>query len=105
LLPQDGASATNTASVMKRANDQAAASFGPRRTASAGRGLEVPLTPREQEVLALLAAGLSNAEIAERLFISLSTAKVHVQHILKKLGAKTRLQAAMQAQSRLGSWD
>jgi DNA-binding NarL/FixJ family response regulator len=65
----------------------------------------VPLTPREQEVLALLASGLSNAEIAEQLFISLSTAKVHVQHILKKLGAKTRLQAAMQAQTRLGSWD
>jgi ATP/maltotriose-dependent transcriptional regulator MalT len=105
LLPQEGPSASNIASVMNRANDQSAASVERRSTASAGRDLMVPLTPREHEVLALLASGLSNAEIAERLFISLSTAKVHVQHILKKLGAKTRLQAAMQAQSRLGNWD
>jgi ATP/maltotriose-dependent transcriptional regulator MalT len=105
LMPQEGPSAANTTSVMKRANDQAAANLGTRSASSAGRDLVVPLTPREQEVLALLAVGLSNAEIAERLFISLSTAKVHVQHILKKLGAKTRLQAAVQAQSRLGSWD
>jgi DNA-binding NarL/FixJ family response regulator len=105
FLPQEGPSASNIASVMKRANDQSAASVERRSTTSAGRDLMVPLTPREQEVLALLASGLSNAEIAEQLFISLSTAKVHVQHILKKLGAKTRLQAAMQAQSRLGSWD
>jgi ATP/maltotriose-dependent transcriptional regulator MalT len=105
LLPQEGPSASNIASVMRRANDQAAAIVRVRTAASAGLDPVAPLTPREQEVLALLAAGLSNAEIAERLFISLSTAKVHVQHILKKLGAKTRLQAAVQAQSQLGSWD
>ena len=105
LLPQEGPSASNIASVMRRANDQAAATVRLRTAASAGLDPVAPLTPREQEVLALLAAGLSNAEIAERLFISLSTAKVHVQHILKKLGAKTRLQAAVQAQSQLGSWD
>jgi DNA-binding NarL/FixJ family response regulator len=83
---------------MRRANDLRADSD---ETASEGSGL----TPREREVLALLATGLSNAEIAERLFISASTAKVHVQHILKKLGVKTRLQAAMQAPEQLKDWD
>jgi LuxR family maltose regulon positive regulatory protein len=51
------------------------------------------LTAREVEVLRLLAEGLSNAEIAERLVISRSTAKVHVHHILEKAGAANRLQA------------
>jgi DNA-binding CsgD family transcriptional regulator len=82
--------------ILKRANDQRIASSRfPPTTPFDRQNL---LTPREQEVLGLLATGLSNAEIAERLFISRSTAKVHVQHILKKLGAKTRLQAAMLAQ-------
>jgi len=76
-----------------------------RQTASIAPSLASKLTPRELEVLRLLANGRGQDEIAEQLFISLSTAKVHVQHILKKLGAKTRLQAAMQAQSRLGNWD
>jgi LuxR family maltose regulon positive regulatory protein len=55
------------------------------------------LTKREAEVLALLAAGLSNSEIAERLFIAESTAKLHVHHILEKLGVNTRTQAAVAA--------
>jgi ATP/maltotriose-dependent transcriptional regulator MalT len=58
-----------------------------------------PLTRRESEVLALLGRGLTNAEIARRLFITESTTKVHVHHILKKLGARTRLQAALLAQA------
>ena len=82
--------------ILKRANDQAIASA--RFPADAPFDSHSTLTPREHEVLGLLAAGLSNAEIAERLFISPSTAKAHVQHILKKLGVKTRLQAAMQAE-------
>jgi DNA-binding CsgD family transcriptional regulator/tetratricopeptide (TPR) repeat protein len=52
------------------------------------------LTPRETEVLRLLADGLTNREIADRLFISESTAGVHVSHILGKLGVGTRAAAA-----------
>jgi DNA-binding CsgD family transcriptional regulator len=55
------------------------------------------LTPREIEVLELLTRGLSNAAIASELVISLSTAKVHVHHVLAKLGVKTRLQAVLKA--------
>jgi DNA-binding CsgD family transcriptional regulator len=54
-----------------------------------------PLTKREEEVLELLALGLSNTEIGERLFIAQSTVKVHVRHILEKVGAKNRVQAAL----------
>ena len=53
------------------------------------------LTRREREVLALLADGLTNDEIARRLFISVTTVKVHVRHILEKLGVRTRTQAAL----------
>jgi LuxR family maltose regulon positive regulatory protein len=59
------------------------------------------LTPRELEVLELLTQGLTNAEIAARLFIAPSTAKVHVRHILEKLGARNRLQAVVRAQELL----
>ncbi|WP_421121418.1 ATP-binding protein [Aquihabitans daechungensis] len=52
------------------------------------------LTPREQEVLALVAEGLSNADVAERLYISPRTAAVHVSNILAKLGASSRTEAA-----------
>ena len=52
------------------------------------------MTEREIEVLTLVAAGKSNIEIAERLFISSKTASVHVSHILDKLSASTRTEAA-----------
>lgn len=52
------------------------------------------LTPRESEVHELLAQGLTNEEIAKLLYISLSTAKVHVKHIYDKLGVRSRLEAA-----------
>jgi DNA-binding NarL/FixJ family response regulator len=52
------------------------------------------VTPREAEVLALLARGYTNREIADTLVISTKTASVHVSHILRKLGAANRLEAA-----------
>jgi NarL family two-component system response regulator LiaR len=51
------------------------------------------LNEREREVLALLAQGLSNKEIAERLFLSLATVKYHVRLLLSKLGASSRAEA------------
>ncbi|HYJ73213.1 MAG TPA: response regulator transcription factor, partial [Actinomycetota bacterium] len=59
------------------------------------------LTPRELEVLRLVAAGRSNGQIAEALFISRKTASVHVSNILAKLGVHTRTEAAAEAH-RLG---
>jgi len=55
--------------------------------------LPEPLTPREREVLQMLAAGLANKEIAARLAISDHTVKFHVASILGKLGASTRTEA------------
>ena len=52
------------------------------------------LTTREREVLTLVAEGYTNRRIAETLFISESTAGVHVSHILGKLGVETRTEAA-----------
>jgi DNA-binding NarL/FixJ family response regulator len=62
------------------------------------------LTPREREVLALIADGASNRAIAEALFISQKTAGVHVSNLLAKLGVSSRLEAAALAH-RAGSLD
>ena len=62
--------------------------------------LPEPLSPRELEVLNLLVEGLSNQEIADKLIISLATAKTHVRNILNKLAVDDRTQAAVQAMRR-----
>lgn len=59
--------------------------------------LEEPLTDREKDVLALMAEGLSDREIAEKLIISLNTEKNHVQSILGKLAAENRTRAVIVA--------
>jgi NarL family two-component system response regulator LiaR len=51
------------------------------------------LTQREREVLRMMASGKANQEIADALFVSLGTVKVHVTHILAKLGVKSRAAA------------
>lgn len=58
------------------------------------------LTPREKEVLFLLAEGKSNKDIAVELNLSESTVKIHIQHVLKKLNLKGRVQAAVYAMER-----
>ncbi len=55
------------------------------------------LSEREVEVLQLMAQGMSNQEIAKELFLSSTTVKTHVSHILTKLGVRDRVQAVVEA--------
>ncbi len=64
------------------------------RLRTAPRRAQGPLTPREREVAQLVAEGLSNGEVAKRLFISTKTASVHVSNILAKLGMGSRAEIA-----------
>lgn len=72
---------------------QQAAPGGGRFTADPQRISELGITPRELEILGLIAAGLSTREIAERLFVSENTVKTHSSRLFDKLGARRRTQA------------
>ena len=68
---------------------------------NAGALEESGLTPREHEILGLIAEGLSNREIGERLFVSENTVKTHSARLFEKLGASRRTQAVQEGR-RLG---
>lgn len=75
-----------------------AAALVQRATGAGGeRTTRVALTPREAEILALVAEGLSNPEIARRLFIGESTVKTHLLHVFEKLGVSDRTRAVTRA--------
>jgi two-component system, NarL family, nitrate/nitrite response regulator NarL len=69
-------------------------------TTTAGDDVAAQLSPREQQVLQEIARGASNKEIARTLEIAETTVKIHVQHILRKLGLSSRVQAAVYATER-----
>jgi DNA-binding CsgD family transcriptional regulator len=112
LAEDDPAAASARASYALRGFQQLGAATGVARTAALLRGLGATpgpgprdhglLTRREQEVLDLLGHGLSNPEIAERLFLSPRTVGHHVSSILRKLGLRSRAEAAAYA-ARKGS--
>ncbi|HKT45016.1 MAG TPA: response regulator transcription factor [Gaiellaceae bacterium] len=78
------------------ATERLVARFSQQPAPDAGRAL-VELTDRELEILRLLATGLSNAELAEQLFLSETTVKTHVSSILRKLRVRDRVQAVIAA--------
>lgn len=65
-------------------------------TPSAANGEEM-LTPREQEVVRLVARGMANKEIAHRLGVSVTTVRSHLRHVYEKLGRKSRIELALHA--------
>jgi len=86
--------------AVARGEPRIAPSMASRMLADLGRGAAPPedpletLTDREREVLALIAEGLRNREIADRLVISEPTVKTHVRHVLEKLRIRNRAEAA-----------
>ena len=90
-----GLSITRREVIVKEVPVPVAAPFVP----DAARIAALGLTPRELEVLQLIAEGLSTREMAERLFVSENTVKTHISRVLDKLGASRRTQAVQLAKS------
>jgi len=78
--------------VLRRLVEQATSA-----RATRPKGPKPALTPREREVLALVATGLSNADIAERMHIGVTTVKTHVASLMQKTGSPTRVHLAVLA--------
>ena len=105
VAPRDGAEAGAPAAVGAAGNAAARADGG--RAASSGRRRprSRSLTRREREIALLVASGLSNRDIATRLFISKRTVDAHVEHIFAKLEISSRVKLTMwlQSQVRMGA--
>lgn len=69
-----------------------------------GDAAAVPLTPRERELVSLVAQGYTNREIARRLFLSVSTVKLHLRNVLRKLNLRNRTELVAHA-ARTGLWE
>lgn len=87
--------AASTARLLKRVRPMLNSGAGAQKLPSNLAALPEPLTPREEEILTLIARGRTNAEIAEALFISMPTVKTHVGHVLAKTGSRDRVQAVI----------
>ncbi len=83
--------------LLERSAFEALSPFQPQGPTAHDRGPVATMTPREWEVLDLIAQGLGNGEIAARLVVSLSTVRSHVSHILNKLQVPDRMHAALWA--------
>jgi ATP/maltotriose-dependent transcriptional regulator MalT len=103
ILGSDPRTTRSLAGLCAQANDtELAAQLGVSLNyAHSTRGPLECLTRREREVLELMGDGLTNGEIARRLYIAESTAKRHVHHVLAKLGVRSRLQAVLAARDAL----
>jgi DNA-binding NarL/FixJ family response regulator len=84
-------------STTRRLFDRFATLADPKGQRGKGETPDIPLTAREVEVLREVALGLSNAEIADKMFLSEATVRTHVSHILGKLGLRDRVQAVVYA--------
>jgi LuxR family maltose regulon positive regulatory protein len=92
ILTHDERSRRVLAALWERSDDRALCRRAGIRTRATRSPYDI-LSPRELEVLGLMAQGLRNREIAKALFVAESTVKVHVRHVLERLGVRTRAEA------------